>query len=78
MPPPVLAATNETRFDELVAVLNDFQLLTHRFGRRRAAQRVLNSQRGSMRRSAMQEWREARVDTQIRLALKKVPHRLSR
>ena len=34
----VLAATNETRFDELVAVLNYFQLLTHDLvgaGRRR-------------------------------------------
>ncbi|APE17087.1 restriction endonuclease [Mycobacterium sp. WY10] len=69
----VLAATNEQRFGELVDVLNEFELLTSDLvvpgGQESDLAARLN--RGFRDRG----WREARVDTRIVLALRKMPYK---
>jgi hypothetical protein len=69
----VLAATNTPRFDELVDVLNEFELLTDDLvvpgGQETELAARLNA---AFRRRG---WREARVDTQIRLVLLKMPYK---
>lgn len=69
----VLAATNKPRFDELVSVLNDFELLTDDLVVPGGQESDLAARLNRTFRD--RGWREARVDTQIRLALKKMPYR---
>lgn len=69
----VLNATNKSRFDELVVALNEFQLLTDDLVVPGGQETELAARLNGAFRS--RGWREARVDTQIRLALRKMPYR---
>lgn len=69
----VLAATNGPRFGELVGILDEFELRTDDL----LVPGGQESQLASRLNAAFRDcgWREARVDTQIRLALRKMPWR---
>lgn len=68
----VLAATNRPRFDELVRVLDEFELTTDYLIKPGGQESALAKRLNTMFRD--RGWREARVDTQIRLVLKKMPY----
>lgn len=69
----VLAATNKPRFEELVSILSEFELLTDYLIKPGGQKSALAKHLDKVFRD--HGWREARVDTQIRLALKKMPYK---
>ncbi|WP_418003814.1 BglII/BstYI family type II restriction endonuclease [Mycobacterium sp. PDNC021] len=69
----ILAATNPQRFDELLAALHEFQLRTDDLVQPGGQETELAARLNTAFRD--KGWREARVDTRIRLELRKMPHK---
>nr|WP_155909378.1 MULTISPECIES: BglII/BstYI family type II restriction endonuclease [unclassified Mycolicibacterium] len=69
----ILAATNPGRFDELLAALHEFQLRTDDLVQPGGQETELAARLNTAFRD--KGWREARVDTRIRLELRKMPHK---
>lgn len=69
----ILAATNPLRFDELLSALHDFQLRTEDLVQPGGQETELAARLNTAFRD--KGWREARVDTRIRLELRKMPHK---
>lgn len=69
----ILAATNPQRFDELLAALHEFQLRTEDLVQPGGQETELAARLNTAFRN--KGWREARVDTRIRLELRKMPHK---
>ncbi|MUL64157.1 restriction endonuclease [Mycobacterium sp. CBMA 234] len=69
----ILAATNPGRFDELLAALHQFQLRTDDLVQPGGQETELAARLNTAFRD--KGWREARVDTRIRLELRKMPHK---
>jgi hypothetical protein len=69
----ILAATNPQRFDELLATLHEFQLRTDDLVQPGGQETELAARLNTAFRN--KGWREARVDTRIRLELRKMPYK---
>ncbi|BBX85913.1 BglII/BstYI family type II restriction endonuclease [Mycolicibacterium aubagnense] len=69
----ILAATNPQRFDELLSALHEFQLRTDDLVQPGGQETELAARLNTAFRN--KGWREARVDTRIRLELRKMPHK---
>ncbi|WP_285031916.1 BglII/BstYI family type II restriction endonuclease [Mycolicibacterium sp. lyk4-40-TYG-92] len=69
----ILAATNPQRFDELLTALDEFQLRTDDLVQPGGQETELAARLNTAFRN--KGWREARVDTRIRLELRKMPHK---
>jgi hypothetical protein len=69
----ILAATNPQRFGELLTALHEFQLRTDDLVQPGGQETELAARLNTAFRN--KGWREARVDTRIRLELRKMPHK---
>ena len=69
----ILSATNPQRFDELLTALHEFQLRTDDLVQPGGQETELAARLNTAFRN--KGWREARVDTRIRLELRKMPHK---
>ena len=69
----ILSATNPQRFDELLTALHEFQLRTDDLVQPGGQETELAARLNTAFR--IKGWREARVDTRIRLELRKMPHK---